>query len=395
MKERNTRQFWFETLCKIAEPVLESLSRGELKKRMPVEYRPGTVYGDRRKVAHLEAFGRLMAGMAPWLELGTSDSDPAEAPEETAARRRFLDLYGKAVAYAVEPGSPDYMNFNRGKQPLVDTAYLAQALIRAPETLYYSQPEKTKRKLIEALESSRKIKPWNNNWLLFSATVEAAVFKFTGKCNMKPVNHALKKQKEWYAGDGAYGDGPEFHWDYYNSFVIHPMLLEITRLFRNNPLLPLKYSTVLKRAKRFCAVMERMISPEGTYPPIGRSLPYRFGAFQLPAQLALWNELPIEITPPQLRSALTAVIKRIMAAPDNFDEAGWLRIGVYGADPDIAEPYLSTGSLYLCSTGMLPLGLKASDPFWSGPEESWTSKKLWCGENIVRDKALKGGVKYK
>ena len=388
MKEADDRIFWVETICNIAEPVLEALSRGELKKRMPVEYIPGTMYGDRKKVTHLEAFGRLMAGMAPWLELGASEPDQTEAPEETAARKRFLDLYAKAAANAVDPVSPDFMNFNKGKQPLVDTAYLAHALIRAPRMLYYSQPEKTQQGLIHALESSRRIKPWKNNWLLFSAMVETAVFKFTGRCNMKTVIYALKKHAEWYVGDGAYGDGFEFHWDYYNSFVIHPMLLEITRMFKGNLMLPLKYATVLKRAKRYCAVMERMISPEGTYPPIGRSLAYRFGAFQLPGQLALWRELPAEITAPQLRSALTAVIGRIMEAPDIFDESGWLRVGVYGANLKIAEHYLSTGSMYLCSVGLLPLGLKASEPFWSRPEEKWTSKKLWLGQSIDRDKAL-------
>jgi hypothetical protein len=32
---------------------------------------------------------------------------------------------------------------------------------------------------------------------------------------------ALRKHRDWYVGDGMYGDGPEFHWDYYNAFVMH------------------------------------------------------------------------------------------------------------------------------------------------------------------------------
>ena len=35
-----------------------------------------------------------------------------------------------------------------------------------------------------------------------------------------------RKHKAWYIGDGLNGDGPEFHWDYYNSFVIQPMFVE-------------------------------------------------------------------------------------------------------------------------------------------------------------------------
>lgn len=392
MEGREDRRFWVETLCKIAEPVLDALSRGELRERMPVESVQGLLYGDRSQVSHLEAFGRLMAGIAPWLELGATESDPAEEPSETSSRIRFTALYQNAVARAVDPGSPDFMNFTGKKQSLVDTAFLAQALIRAPRILYHSLPGEIQRQLIDALISSRKIRPWKSNWLLFPAIIEAAVFKFTGKCDMKPVNFALKKHSEWYVGDGTYGDGPEFHWDYYNSFVIQPMLLDITLVFKGFPLLPLKYHKVLRRAKRYCIVMERMISPEGTFPPIGRSLPYRFGAFQLPAQLALWKKLPDEITPPQLRSALTAVIRRIMDSPDTFDESGWLRVGFYGAGLEIAEPYISTGSMYLCSVGLLPLGLGTSESFWFEPGEPWTSKKLWSGQAVARDQALKGGL---
>jgi hypothetical protein len=41
------------------------------------------------------------------------------------------------------------------------------------------------------------------------------------------VDYALRQHHQWYKGDGAYGDGPYFHWDYYNSFVIQPMLLDV------------------------------------------------------------------------------------------------------------------------------------------------------------------------
>jgi hypothetical protein len=30
----------------------------------------------------------------------------------------------------------------------------------------------------------------------------------------------LRQHEQWYRGDGIYGDGPEFDWDYYNSFVM-------------------------------------------------------------------------------------------------------------------------------------------------------------------------------
>jgi len=130
-----------------------------------------------------------------------------------------------------------------------------------------------------------------------------------------------------------------------------------------------------------------MISPEGTYPPVGRSLAYRFGAFQLLSKIALMHQLPNNIKPQQVRAALFTVIKKQIEMPGTFDKNGWLQIGVAGHQPDIGENYISTGSLYLCSEAFLILGLPASDDFWNGKDEDWTSKKIWNGIDVPADHA--------
>ena len=71
-----------------------------------------------------------------------------------------------------------------------------------------------------------------------------------------------------------------------------------------------------------------------------------------------------------------------------FDENGWLTLGVCGHQPDMAEFYISTGSLYLCSAVFLPLGLPESHPFWADADCPWTAKRLWGGENVLCDHAL-------
>src|SRR5690606_27114838 len=139
---------------------------------------------------------------------------------------------------------------------------------------------------------------------------------------------------------------------YYNSFVIQPMLLEVLNTLvevKNDAGAKKNYDLVLARAQRYATIQERLISPEGTYPPIGRSLAYRFGAFQLLSKIALMKALPEKITPQQVRAALYTVIKRQIEAPGTFDDQGWLRVGLYGHQPNIGESYISTGSLYLCS----------------------------------------------
>jgi hypothetical protein len=142
------------------------------------------------------------------------------------------------------------------------------------------------------------------------------------------------------------------------------------------------------RAIRYAAIQERLISPEGTFPAIGRSITYRYGAFHHLAEMSLRHQLPEGVHPAQVRCALTAVMSRMNAAKGTFDDKGWLTIGFAGHQPSIGEPYISTGSLYLCSAVWLPLGLNSTDEFWSAPAEPWTQQKAWSGVDIKTDHAI-------
>jgi len=146
---------------------------------------------------------------------------------------------------------------------------------------------------------------------------------------------------------------------------------------------------VLARARRYAAIQERLVAPDGTYPIIGRSMAYRCGAFQLLAQMALRDQLPDGVSPAQVRGALSAVIRRTLGAKDSFDKNGWLQVGVAGHQPGLGEGYISTGSLYLSSAVFVPLGLPATHPFWSSPAADWTSRKAWSGQNLPADHAMK------
>jgi len=380
--QHDSREFWISVLTKIADPVLISLSNESLRKRMPVECSPGSI-GSRKEVTYLEAFGRLTAGIAPWLELGEDNSN------EGIQRKKYIDLTQKCIAVSVNPGSHDFMNFTKGGQPLVDAAFLSHGLIRGYNKVWKPLDEETKKKLVDALKSTRSIKPGYNNWLLFSAMIEAFLLKSGNEWDPMRVDFAIKKHMEWYKGDGVYGDGPDFHWDYYNSYVIQPMLIDIAKtLVDNGYEKDETYKLILNRAKRYASIQERLISPEGTFPATGRSLAYRFGAFQLLSQISLMNQLPDDISPGQVRFALSTVIKKMIEAPGTFDREGWLTIGFCGHQPGIGESYISTGSLYLCSTGLLPLGLPENDNFWTAKPEDWTSRKIWSGAEIKIDHAL-------
>lgn len=379
---KNDRNLWLNVLYKLADPVLTNLSKGQLKASMPVESQPGQEL-DRRRFSHLEALGRLLCGIAPWLEIHGLQG------EEEQHRQSYADLSRESLEVATRPDSPDYLNFHEGAQPLVDAAFLAQALIRAPHELWDMLEGATQKHLILALRSTRRIKPNFNNWLLFSAMIETALCLVGEDWDRMRVDYALRQHEQWYKGDGVYGDGPSFRWDYYNSFVIQPMLVDIhkalghkTEEWKNLA------KEVLPRARRYASILERLISPDGAFPVLGRSIAYRSGVFQLLSQLALLHELPESLPPEQVRSALSAVLQRTLLAPGTFDSRGWLTIGLSGHQPGLGETYISTGSLYLCATGLLPLGLLPADPFWRNPPLDWTSRQIWSGKNFSADHAL-------
>jgi hypothetical protein len=379
--ETKDRNYWLGALNRISSPVLESLSHRELRKKMPVE---AANPHDRAQYTHLEAFGRLLAGIAPWLAADGLDE------AERSRQQTFLDLARGSLDAATDPNSPDFMNFDKGGQPLVDIAFLAEGILRAPDGLWNPLKPRVQKQVIQALKASRKIgTPTDSNWTMFAAMVETALLTMGQPTIEDRLENCLRHMLSWYEGDGLYGDGKFFHFDYYNSFVIHPMLVDVLAVLRQKDgrFEPV-YQTVLHRSRRYAEILERLIAPDGTFPSVGRSTTYRFGALQELAQIALLRELPERVKPPQVRTAMTAVIRKMIEAPGTFDREGWLQIGFYGHQPALAEWYISTGSLYLCTAAFLPLGLPPADEFWSGPATQWTQQKIWSGQNLPPDHAI-------
>ena len=376
----NHRKYWLNLVERISGPLLDAGSRGQLKNSMPVE----TTTGAKTKPStYLEGAGRLLAGIAPWLELETGN------PAEVSLRDRYRKQALAMITGIVDPQSPDHLFDHMEPQMLVDAAFLAHAFLRAPKQLWSALSPAAQKNVVKAFLATREVNPYYSNWLLFSAMIEAFFLANDLPFDIMRLSLPVKKHQEWYLGDGIYGDGEDFHWDYYNSFVIQPMLMDLVTVMADKDKIKGKdVKKITRRFTRYAAIQERLISPEGTYPAIGRSIAYRMGAFQHLSQAALQNRLPEEVHPAQVRCALTAVMKRLMEAPGTFDENGWLQVGLCGHQNSLGESYISTGSLYLCSTAFLALGLAPDNPFWAGADESWTSVKIWNGENMKADHAL-------
>lgn len=378
-QEVSDRTYWVDMLYELSAPVLSNMSKGELKKNMVLELSP--TWDNRNKdVSYLEAFGRLMAGVAPWLNLPDDDSP------EGVKRKQIREWAVQSCKNAVDPQSPDYLYWKGTGQILVDASYLANAFMRAPEALWEPLDPVTKERYIEAFKGLRTITPAYNNWLLFRAMIEAFFVSIGEEYDGFALNVAVRKINEWYLGDGWYSDGSEYSLDYYNGYVMHPMYVEIIEVMEKNKIsTPVSHDLALRRMQRYNQLLERLISPEATFPAVGRSMTYRMGSFQ-PLVLSVWKyDLPRHLTYGGIRNALSSVMKRMFSAEGNFNESGFLQLGFVGHQPNLADYYTNNGSLYITSLVFLPLGLSPEHPFWTSPAEEWTSQKAWSGKTFPKD----------
>lgn len=373
------REQWVKWLWKISYPVIHNLAEGTLHQNMPIETVNGNPAGY-DEITHLEAVGRTLAGVAPWLALPDDDT------EEGKLRKQMREEVLKGLKNAVDPNSPDKLNFTKQAQPIVDAAYLVHAFLRAPKALWEPLDKVTKQRYIDSFKALRDRTGAYNNWLLFTGLTEAFLMQQGERADQFRLRVSKNKIQEWYVGDGWYSDGSKFSMDYYNSYVLNPMMVAMMET-----LVPFRwasqkeYEQALSRMVRHAEFCERIIGPDGTYPAFGRSVTYRTAAFQSLADVALRGKLPSFIKPAQVRCALTAVHRNMYEGNQNFDKDGWLVLGFNGHQPEVADGYTSTGSLYMATLSFLPLGLPADNPFWTDEPADWTTKKAWKGEKIRKD----------
>ena len=376
---KNDRTFWLQQMDRMARPVLFNLANDSLRIKMPqiVSVRSDNPE-NRKKVAYLEIFSRTLCGIAPWLQLEGGSS------EEVSLRNQYRTWVIKGIQHSLDSSSRDFMRFDLNGQQLVDGSFLALALLRAP-WIWENLSVADRRLFIESLKTTRRFKPSYSNWLLFSALIEAFFCNYGYEWDPMRVEFAVRQMEQWYVGDGIYTDGPSFAFDYYNSFVIHPYLAVVTEIINKKVG---TYNNIAEkinaRDERYAVIQERLINVDGTFPATGRSIIYRGAAFHHLADMALRKKLPAELSPAQVRCALTAVIKKTLESATTYHD-GWLTIGLYGSQPQIADTYNNQGSPYLCSVIFLPLGLSDTDEFWSGAPAEWSAKKIWSGKDFPND----------
>jgi len=389
MNERRTesggrpseRDAWIGRLVRLGEVPLAACADGSVKSAMAARSR-----ADRAGYAPLEVLGRIFAGAGAWIG---GPAGVANAREEEA-RRRMRDALAAALVAATSADGRFRCGFSGGDQPLVDAALLALGLFRAGPAFWEALDRAERERTLVALEQARLIRPWHNNWLLFSATLEAFLATKGRRYRPGRIRHALACHERWYLGDGIYSDGATIGVDHYNGGTIQPFLLTLVELdggsgrFVPNAM----QARILERARRHALTLERLVAADGSFPAVGRSVSYRCGAFHLLGHLAWRGQLPATLSPARVRGCLGAAIAWTLDAPHTVDPEGWLQVGLRGAQPDLADRYSSGGSGYYCLTAFAPLGLPASDPFWSDPDAAWSAVLLGRGESPGPDPRL-------
>lgn len=379
------REYWLAEMDKMVRPVLYSLAQDSLRIVMPHTVSVRTDNKESRiKVQYVEVLGRVLSGIAPWLALEGGSA------QEVALRNQYRQWVLKGIANSLDSTKRDYMPYNIAGQQLVDASFLALAFVRAP-WLWENLSVTDKEKMAAAIRTTRQFRPGFSNWLLFSAMNEVFFARFGYDYDPMRIDYALMQHEQWYVGDGMYKDGDSYAFDYYNSYVIHPYLAAVVNEISKKTSAYKNMAEKIKlRNERFAIIQERMIAADGSFPPTGRSLIYRGAAFHHLADMAWRKALPSGLKPAQVRGALTAMLKKTLESPSTYQD-GWLTLGLYGSQPDIADAYNNQGSPYLATAVFLPLGLPESDPFWSAPAEKWTQQKVWSGENVKND--YKVGIK--
>ena len=180
------RAFWANLLYKISYPVVHNLAEGTLRKNMPLEV-PPVYYSKVEKVCYMEAVGRTLAGVAPWLALPDDDT------REGAMRKQLRNDLMKGLPRCVDPNSPDYLNFRTEQQPIVDAAFIAHGFIRATKTLWEPLDALTKKRFVIEFQSLRNRKAAYNNWLLFSGIIECFLMQIGEQYDPARIDFALQK----------------------------------------------------------------------------------------------------------------------------------------------------------------------------------------------------------
>ena len=329
------------------------------------------------RLTEMEALLRPLWGVAPLLK--------NEEPEVTVngINVPLGKLYREIMLLGTDPSSDllfskfaerDKNGF--ANQSITEIAAYCVALCLVPEVLWDPYTEEEKRTVGEwirewsvyALEHS-----WENNHFWFPIISVTALERVGIDCGdvTDTMDRALSFLDGMYIGNGWYQDGCFGRFDYYLSWSHHVYPLLWSMISRGTRL----YDAT--RAKEYVARCESFIpyylhyfDSDGSCPPMGRSLSYRFAESAIFAAAALVGcDIPFG-------TARRALIKNVSYFDNDYNiSGGIMKPGYFYPSPALAESYTSEGGSLWCAKTFLALCLDEDHPFWTEPEEELPVEK--------------------
>ncbi len=386
------RNEWLSILLSIVNPVINGFVNKNIKSIFPIHFSVHLPKNDKRRnqteIVFIELFCRTLLGISILFQ-----------SEESIIKDHLTDLFQNTIFMINHTfsGYLDFYHFSIDHQLIVEMANCTLAFIRAPYLWNSLQPLIKNNILNIMYYSITKFKPHMNNWLLFEALIEIFLYK---NQKIKALNKTLLNLRvieSYYIGDGWYKDGSIFHMDFYNSYVILPLLITIyNELYiinyqNQNIVYKNLYNKTLLKIQRQSEFLERLIGLDGSFPIFGRSAVYRSAVFHALVTNVYISELPNSLSYGQVRTGLNAVIINMFQNEKIkiVDEHGFLTFGFSGFQPEMADEYSNSGSIYFALLIFMPLGLNENHIFWNCSNEDWSQKKLYNGNSINRDKSIK------
>jgi hypothetical protein len=385
------RDQWLSILLQIINPVINSFVNKNIKFIFPIHHSAHLIENDKRRnqteIVFIELFSRTLLGVSILFQ-----------NEESINKDNLNDLF-QNVLFMINTTFSGYLDFYHSSidhQLIVEMANCALAFIRAPY-LWNSLHYLIKNNILKIMyHSITKFKTHMNNWLLFEAIIEIFLYKNQKIKILNKTLFNLQIIESYYIGDGWYKDGPLFHMDFYNSYVILPFLITIYQElhllnYKNNGILYKNlYNKTLLKIQRQSEFLERLISQDGSFPIFGRSGVYRTAIFHALVTTTYISGLPNSLSYGQVRTGLNAVIENMFQNEKIkiVDEHGFLTFGFSGFQPEMADEYSNSGSIYFALLIFMPLGLNENHIFWNSSSEDWSQKKMYNGNSINKDKSI-------
>jgi hypothetical protein len=370
------RKLWLDNMLDIVELPLSCMSKLEFNKfilqKSPIES------ADRDpNMGYLECFARTFAGISPWIAL-EKINDESEFKKQQMILEYVKQCFENTIPYFDET-----FNLFSVEQSIVECSYICYGFIISKNKIWDMLNEKIQNNLICLFRKVRlNIKEYHIgcNWYLFHGIIEAFFKLIHNDYNLEFLEEMISTVNNWYCGDGFYFDGDrKFKIDYYNSYVIQPFFIEILKIFYSNTKNDIVNDSIndaISRCTKHSEFLERIIGHDGSYPPLGRSVIYRFASFHL-VSYCIYNETISERhSYGQLRNALTKVLTKI-SSKDIFNKDGFLALGFNAQQESISDYYSNSGSCYLTVLGFLPLGLNEDHIFWTDSYRYFTQEACW------------------